>query len=481
MSVALNEERASTGSFAASVAVLLDEQHRLAGLFGLREEAGLQLVALVAGPGELRSVSTVVEPALTSLPSLTVLAPAADWYERQLHDLYGLEPVGHPDLDPLVAPVDDLPLAPLVSGGGTFTLSYGPVRSGVFEAIEYVVETPGEDIPRVRTRVHYKRRAVEEAFTGRTDEDGVLVAERVEGVAGVAHATAYCEAVERIAGAEVPAQAQLLRALHAEFERVANHLDSTIRHTEAAGQAVAYARFTFHKERLMRLRSQLCGNRFGRGVVVPGGVSGPPLVDLSDGRFAGEVHELCRAVSADLQELMRTPSFIDRLRGTGVLPPTLVRAHGGVGPVGRGSGLPEDVRLSRPYGAYRSLTVPPACRAAGDALARQLVRNEEIASSFEIAAETVRELSGEFASLRAGSWRTPVGRPTGEAVGWAEAPQGEVLYLVRCDDGVLSTVRTRSASFHNLGLFTAAFPKDITTDFAFIEASFGVSIAGVAG
>ena len=70
---------------------------------------------------------------------------------------------------------------------------------------------------------------------------------------------------------------------------------------------------------------------------------------------------------------------------------------------------------------------------------------------------------------------------SGEAVGWAEAPQGEVLYLVVLDEGAPVRVKPRSASFHNLGLFTAAFPRDITTDFAFIEASFGLSIAGVAG
>ena len=99
-------------------------------------------------------------------------------------------------------------------------------------------------------------------------------------MASVAHAMAFSQAVESLGAeaAHVPPAALLLRAVHAELERVANHLDSTARHTEAAGQAVAYARLTWHKERVMRLHADLCGHRFGRGVVVVGGVSGPPTL-----------------------------------------------------------------------------------------------------------------------------------------------------------------------------------------------------------
>ena len=101
----------------------------------------------------------------------------------------------------------------------------------------------------------------------------MLLAERAEGIASVAHALAYCHAVEAIAGCEVPREAALVRVVHAELERIANHLDVAMRLADAAGLAVATARFALHKERVMRLVSGLCGSRFGRGVVVPGGIS----------------------------------------------------------------------------------------------------------------------------------------------------------------------------------------------------------------
>ena len=139
---------------------------------------------------------------------------------------------------------------------------------------------PGRIYRTFAARVYHKHRGVEVRFQGLLPADGVLLAERVEGVASVAHAMAFSQAIESLGAGEVavPPGAMLVRAVHAELERVANHLDSTTRHTEAAGQAVAYARLTWHKERVMRLRAELCGSRFGRGVVVPGGVAGPPDV-----------------------------------------------------------------------------------------------------------------------------------------------------------------------------------------------------------
>lgn len=177
---------------------------------------------------------------------------------------------------------------------------------------------------------------------------------------------------------------------------------------------------------------------------------------------------------------MATPSFLDRLRGTGVITPEVASRYAAVGPVGRGSGQMEDVRFSRPYMAYRQLShqlLEP--RSEGDALARQRVRLEEITGAFHLIRQAADRLHN--AARAAPRWSCSIGRTNGEAVGWAEAPQGEVLYLIEVEDNRLVRVKSRSASFHNLALFHTAFPADVLTDFAFIEASFGLSIAGAAG
>ena len=195
-----------------------------------------------------------------------------------------------------------------MAGPGLFTIPHGPVRSGVVESIEYLVETPGEDIPHLNMRVFYKHRAVEARYVGMTAADGVLLAERTEDIATVAHALAYCHALERMAGAEVPWAAGLIRVVHAELERLACHLDVILRLADGAGLAVATARFGWHKERVLRLVGELCGSRFGRGVVVPGGVRAAPA--LGPGDLLAAVGELDRRISTDLRVLTGTASFL---------------------------------------------------------------------------------------------------------------------------------------------------------------------------
>ena len=451
---------------------------RFAGLFGTQPEGGaLVLSAHVATAGGIDTLEAALPPGAASYPALTPRLGAAFWYEREIHDRFGVVPEGHPRLAPLIRPgsPEDHALPRHVEGYGIFTIPHGPVRSGALESIEYLVETPGEAIPHLNMRVFYKHRGVENRFTGMAPADGILLAERAEGIASVAHALAFCHAIERIAGGQVPPAAALIRVLHAELERIANHLDVAVRLADAAGLAVATARFALHKERVLRLVSRLCGSRFGRGVVVPGGVSAPPR--LPPAEILTEVDKLRGAVTADAAALMATSSFLDRLRGTGPLTPQRARQHGALGPVGKAAGYADDARLARPCDGYPSLAVPPVrSHAAGDALARLWVRWDEVDQSFGL----LRQVAEDLAERSRDLVRVTCEPASGRAVGWAEAPQGEVLYDVTLDAGRIVRCHPRSASFHNLVLMHEVFTGDILTDFPFIEASFGLSVAGVA-
>ena len=478
--------------------------HRFAGLMATQQPDGVLLSAHVADPAGITIREAQLPAGAVSYPALTPRLPAAFWYERLIYDLFGISPQGHPRLVPLVLPQrdgsalrprpgapggpesiepDEQSLPRHVMGPGLFTIPHGPVRSGVMESIEYLVETPGEDIPHLNMRVFYKHRGIEKRFEGLAPADGVLLAERTEGVASVAHALAYCHAIEQMAGVEVPRPAALVRVLHAELERLASHLDAAMRLCDGAGLAVATARFSLHKENVHRLVSQMCGSRFGRGVVVAGGVAALPRVGPAD-LLAG-LDRLDRAISGDVAVLMGTSSFLDRLRRTGPLRPERAREHGALGPVGRASGYDDDDRRARPYDGYAALGLPEGVRRdRGDAMDRLQVRWDEVSAAMGLlrrAGEELADAADPDEPARTGTGlRADCAVTDGRAVGWAEAPQGEVLYDLRVADGRITRCRPRSASFHNLVLFHEVFAGDILTDFPFIEASFGLSVAGVA-
>ena len=488
----------------ATVAERVAEGARFAGLYGTATDAGCRLTALLATPAGFDRVLLEVRPdadGTLSYPSLTVAVPSAFWYERAAADLSGVTPVGHPRLDPLLLPVEEgsahprpgqangngtpeavrsaTPDGPVdVHGRGLFTISYGPVRSGVAESVEFLVETPGEDIPHLNIRPHFKHRGIAKAFEGRTVDDGVLVAERVEGIASVAHAIAFAHAVEALTGTEVPRRAQLIRVVVAELERIANHLDVAMKLSDAAGLAVATSRFGWHKETIMRLMSQLSGSRFGRNVVIPGGVAGE--LGLAPDAWTAALHPIHDRITADARLAMKTPSLLDRFRGTGRLDADRAAQWGALGPVGRALGVVDDNRWSRPTGCYRLLTesLLPAHADSSDVMARLQVRWQEIDTSVQLIRRAAALLSREPGNELSVPMRFDSAAHTG--IGWSEGPQGELLYVVEMIGDRISRCFARTPSLHNLVLFHDVFNGDVLTDFAFNEFSFGLSYAGVA-
>lgn len=474
---------------------------RFAGLFGDAADGEAHVIALVDADGRFEAIEAAVDESGGQLryPSLTPEIEPAFWYERAAHDLSGLVPVGHPRLDPLLLPLEqgsarpqpgsvhvetdiasdpDTPGPVDVTGHGLFTLSFGPVRSGVFESIEFLIETPGEDIPHLNIRPHFKHRGIAKRFEGLAPADGVLVAERVEGVASVAHALAFSHAAEVAAGITAPPRAQLVRVILAELERIANHLEVAMRLSDSAGLAVATSRFGWHKETAMRIMSRLTGSRFGRGVVLPGGVRADfaPIGTT----ILEELAMLRRRIRNDATRVMRTPSFLDRLRGTGPLDDDYAARWALVGPLGRASGQRLDTRWDHPYDGYSSLPLPeaPAIDLDGDVRARLRVRWQEVDVAFRLIQQAAAAITEEpdIALVVEDGWQPS----DGLWIGAAEAPQGEVLYAVSFHDGVVTRCFARSASLHNLVAFHDAFRTDVFTDFPFIEASFGLSYAGVA-
>jgi formate hydrogenlyase subunit 5 len=395
--------------------------------------------------------------------------PSVAWAERELHEREGGPPL--PGERRLTEPNADR-LDHSVSGLDVFTIPFGPVRSGIFEAIQFQIETGGEDVARLQTRPFFKHRGIEARFAGLTPEVAVHVAERVAGIASCAYASAFSHSVERALGVTPPPRAQSWRALYCELERVACHLDVIAKEAETTALYVGQARFQILKERVQRLRAQLTGSRFGRGVILPGGVRAEGMINLD--QVCETLDELERDLTRDRALFVGTASMTDRLIGGGHLPRGLVESYGAVGPVARGSGVSADARHERPYGDYDRLGIRVIVHREGDAMARINVRFGELSESLRISRQAIEHLRRRDGELHTA---LPV-NGSGAACGWAEAPQGELVFWVEILDGLVGRVHIASPSLRNWALFDQAFPADVLTDFAFIEHSFGLTPAG---
>ena len=457
---------------------------------------GRLMMLFISGAGTERELCAIVRAgdAITRLravlrrdtyPAVTPRVPAAHWFEREIHDLWGVVPEGHPRLEPLVRHPPErgdiaLPAtdngsgehrgAERLSGPGVFVFPYGPVRSGVFEASQFLVQTGGEDVAYCAQRLFFKRRGAERRISEVPLELAALVAERVSGTSSVAHALAFSHAIEALADTEVPARARAIRRVLAELERLYNHLEVTVRECEDASLSVGQSQFAALKERLHRLAGAVVGNRFLRGAVVPGGVR----VDLEAGAT-----DLIRATLADwkhdfrrmLAVLLRTDSFLDRLVSAGPLSAQDARDFGCVGPVARGSGVEADARRDLPYDDYGDFPVPT--HTDGDAMARMEVRFSEVDRSLRMIGEALDSLSAGLARADIGPF------VHSEALGVAESARGETLYWLEAGaPDAIRFCKIRAASFVNYGIFNRVFEAQVLTDFAFIEHSLGLSPAG---
>jgi formate hydrogenlyase subunit 5 len=430
------------------------------------------------------------------VPSVSSIWPLMGWYEREVTDLHGIEFSDHPEpfrlvlhdgVQPELPPFDlsypadnmlQLPARrsrqsiPEVAGAEADVqlLPFGPVRADVLESGEFLFFYIGEAILHYQPRLFFKHRGMEKRFEGLTPAGGVILAERVSGVGSVAHALAYCQAVEAAANCEVPRRARFLRVLLAEMERLYNHLyylgylchTTTLKVGEAQGKLLA--------ERAKQLNSRLTGSRFLRSILTVGGMRR----DLAPGWLGAELEALREDFAVYARHLESTNSHLDRLITTGILRRGVAFDQGATGPIQRASGFDRDLRRDHGYAAYGELLpIAVPTLEAGDAHARAQVRIAEIETSIAI-------IQRVLLLLPEGSIAASCEVPTGsEGLGWSESPRGTLFYAVHFDDyGKLARVKIKSPSFSNWRVFPFTVHGSNMMDYAINEASFGLTIAG---
>ena len=477
--------------FREQVLQVCESGSRMAAFFGQPTAAdSVRLLAVLANDaeGQLALCSTEVG---NNYPSLTPGCTQAHWFEREIAEQWGVRPEGHPWLKPIRFHrsyrkghdawdrTAETAVQPSVTdffqmtGDEIHEVAVGPVHAGIIEPGHFRFQCHGEQVYHLEISLGYQHRGVERALVGGPNKRTIPYMETLAGDTTIGHTLAYCEAVEALANCRIPARAQTLRAIALELERLANHTGDL----GALANDVGYLPTASYCGRIrgdfLNLTALLCGNRFGRGLLRPGGV----LFDLDEARQAQLQERLDQArkdVTNAVNLLWEAPSVRARFENAGPVSRETALELGLVGVAARASRLERDVRAQFPWGLYRFAQVPVSTYHTGNVFARAHVRWMEIQRSLAF-------IFDQLTALPRGPVRVESGPlvPERAVVSLVEGWRGEICHVALTDaQGRFAHYKIVDPSFHNwMGLALALRDQQIS-DFPLCNKSFNLSYCG---
>jgi len=424
-------------------------------------------------------------------PALTARCEPFHMFEREIAEQYGIRPEGHPWLKMVryhancrgVEDVfgndyrEDIPGNYdyyQVAGDEIHEVAVGPVHAGVIEPGHFRFNCIGERVLNLEIQLGYQHRGAENLLLTAPAPRLPFIAENIAGDTSVGHSLCHAQAMEAFSGTSVDAGAHIIRTIGLELERIANHVGDL----GALSGDVAFLPPANYCGRMrgdfLNMSLLLCGNRFGKGLVRPGGVRFP-MNDENRRDLTARIAELKPQVQHTIDLLFGTSSVRSRFEGCGAVSRSDAEKLGLVGPAGRACGIAYDVRRCFPTEHYDQIDLPENAEPTGDVYARAKVRADEVMQSIAII-ESLLTDPVETAVIDVADLDLA---PNSFVVTLNEAWRGELSHCILTDGaGKIMRYKVKDPSFHNWNGLSMSLRDTGISDFPLNNKSYNLSYCG---
>jgi Ni,Fe-hydrogenase III large subunit len=474
--------------FSKTLIDLADNDGYIVQFFAYKEGESNKVLAVIRQDAKLYVVGSELDQ---TFQSLTASNEKFHMFEREIAEQYGLKPENHPWLKMVRYHAncqgnedvfgnnyqEEIPgNYPYfrVEGEDIHEVAVGPVHAGIIEPGHFRFQCIGEIVLHLEIQLGYQHRGVEKMLPTVAKKRLPIICESIAGDTAIGHNLSCCQAIESLGDLQVDEGASIIRSIALELERIANHVGDlgALSGDVAFNPPAAY--FGRMRGEFLNLLQVLCGNRFGKGLVRPGGVAfvmGSEQRQLILDKLAEtrpELEHVC-----DL--LFSAHTVMARFENTGTVTRERAEELGLVGYSGRASGIGYDARVTFPTECYGDLPANVNKMTKGDVNSRGTVRREEIMHSLDLIetlvkrqAETERVFMKEY-ELASSSFVVTINE------GW----RGEVSHCILTDDkGQIERYKVKDPSFHNwIGLAMSLRNEEIS-DFPLCNKSFNLSYCG---
>ena len=306
-----------------------------------------------------------------------------------------------------------------------FKIPIGPQHPALKEPESFSLVLEGEKIMSSSVRLGYNHRGIEKACEQRTYIQDIYLLERVCGICSHSHSTCFVQAVEEIAGLQVPKRGLYIRTLIAELERIHSHL----LWLGVAGHEIGFDTLLMYtwrdREIVMDILALLTGNRVNYGMNTIGGAR-RDITPEQIPQILTAIDALEERTKYYIQIATQETTIIQRLSGVGLLLHDEAIHLGAIGPTARASGVDRDIRRDDPYAAYVDLSFKVITDNHNDVYGRAVVRVLELMESYSMVRQLIKNLPDGPIAVK-----SPRKIPVGQAVSRYEAPRGEDIHYVK--------------------------------------------------